>query len=176
MMFLYIRNEEVAYQKNYQVRDIVAYLEHHHVILPNGGHLTPGRWQHLGIDFGMSGQCTRTFFYFRAAPCPRSTFLGGIDRVHREWEGLKKRDRWNAQVFFLFPKKNGMAELVFRASKELETIGKMGYKTLQLIQQAQGYDGNPLYAILHEAIYCQGYYTAFAKPVFLLTMRFFCFF
>jgi len=48
-----------------------------------------------------------------------------------------------------------LTELVFRASKELETIGKIGYKTLQLIQQAQGFDGNPLYAILHEAIYCQ---------------------
>lgn len=107
-----IKRNEIYYAKYpkdvKRVRDIVAYLEHNQVVLPNGGHLTPSRWQQLGIDFGMSG---------------------GIDRVH---------------------------QLVFRASQELETIGKIGYKTLQLIQQVQGFDGNPLYAILHEAIYCQG--------------------
>ncbi|KAJ3565185.1 hypothetical protein NP233_g7803 [Leucocoprinus birnbaumii] len=107
-----IKRNEIYYAKYpkdiKRVRDIVAYLEINDVVLPNGGRLTPNRWQHLGIDFGMSG---------------------GIDRIH---------------------------QLVFRASRELETIGKIGYKTLQSIQQAQSYDGNPLYAILHEAIYCQG--------------------
>jgi len=75
--------------------------------------------------------------------------LGGIDRVHREWRVEGMYGRWNVN-------RNDIAELVFRASQELETIGKIGYKTLQLIQQVQGFDGNPLYAILHEAIYCQG--------------------
>lgn len=49
-----------AYQVN-QVRGIVAYLEHNQVVLPNGGHLTPSRWQQLGIDFGMSGKCMKPF-------------------------------------------------------------------------------------------------------------------
>ncbi|KAF5355197.1 hypothetical protein D9756_005673 [Leucocoprinus leucothites] len=107
-----IKRNEIYYSKYpkdvKRVRDIVAYLELNNVVLPNGGRLTPSRWQQLGMDFGMSG---------------------GIDRVH---------------------------QLVFRASRELETIGKIGYKTLQSIEQAQSLDGNPLYAILHEAIYCQG--------------------
>ena len=60
-MMLYKRRED-SLNRNSQVRDIVAYLEHHQVILPNGGHLTPGRWQHLGIDFGMSGQLSLVLF------------------------------------------------------------------------------------------------------------------
>ena len=47
-------------------------------------------------------------------------------------------------------------ELVFRASNDLELFSKLSYKTLQLIEGRQPFDGNPLYAILHEPIYCQG--------------------
>ncbi|KAK7472372.1 hypothetical protein VKT23_000489 [Stygiomarasmius scandens] len=54
---------------------------------------------------------------------------GGIDRVH---------------------------QMVFRASNDLELFGKISYKTLQTIEQSQGFDGNPIYAILHEPLYCQG--------------------
>ncbi|KAH8813568.1 alpha/beta-hydrolase, partial [Flagelloscypha sp. PMI_526] len=54
---------------------------------------------------------------------------GGIDRIH---------------------------QLVFRASNDLDTFDKISYKTLQLIQDMQSFDGNPLFAILHEPIYCQG--------------------
>ncbi|KAH6910279.1 alpha/beta-hydrolase [Coprinopsis sp. MPI-PUGE-AT-0042] len=50
----------------------------------------------------------------------------------------------------------GMQELVLGASNDLSLFAKIGYKTLQSIEQAQSFDGNPLYAILHEAIYCQG--------------------
>ncbi|KAF9523862.1 alpha/beta-hydrolase [Crepidotus variabilis] len=54
---------------------------------------------------------------------------GGIDRVH---------------------------QIVFRASSDLELFNKLSYKTLQTIQNSQPFDGNPLYAILHEPLYCQG--------------------
>lgn len=47
-------------------------------------------------------------------------------------------------------------ELVFRASNDLKLFGKLSYKTLQSVQEKQSLDGNPLYAILHEPIYCQG--------------------
>ncbi|EIM83989.1 alpha/beta-hydrolase [Stereum hirsutum FP-91666 SS1] len=53
---------------------------------------------------------------------------GGIDRVH---------------------------QLVFRASNDLVVFKSIAYKTLQIIQGKQDYDGNPLYAIMHESIYCQ---------------------
>ena len=39
-----------------KVRTIVAYLESNQVTLPNGGHLTPSRWQQLGISFGGHGR------------------------------------------------------------------------------------------------------------------------
>jgi hypothetical protein len=47
-------------------------------------------------------------------------------------------------------------EFVFRASNDLELFSKLSYKTLQLIEKHQPFDGNPLYAILHEPLYCQG--------------------
>ena len=49
------------------------------------------------------------------------------------------------------------AELVFRAWNDLELFQRLDYKTLQLVQTQQSFDGNPLYAVLHEPIYCQGY-------------------
>ncbi|KAF8806593.1 proline iminopeptidase, partial [Phlegmacium glaucopus] len=107
-----IKRNTIYYEKYPQdikrVRTIVAYLESNQVTLPNGGHLTPGRWQQLGISFGAHG---------------------GIDEIH---------------------------QLVFRASNDLELFSKISYKTLQLIEQHQSFDGNPLYAILHEPLYCQG--------------------
>ncbi|XP_006461414.1 hypothetical protein AGABI2DRAFT_185664 [Agaricus bisporus var. bisporus H97] len=107
-----IKRNKIYYEKYprdvQRVRNIMNYLETNNVVLPNGGKLTPQRWQQLGFDFGMTG---------------------GIDRVH---------------------------QLVFRASRELETIGKIGYKTLQSVEHSQAFDGNPLFAIIHEAIYCQG--------------------
>ncbi|KAJ3829626.1 alpha/beta-hydrolase [Lentinula raphanica] len=54
---------------------------------------------------------------------------GGIDRVH---------------------------QTVLRAANDLELFGKFSYKTLQNIEHSQSFDGNPIYAILHEPIYCQG--------------------
>ncbi|KAG2015299.1 proline iminopeptidase [Coprinopsis cinerea AmutBmut pab1-1] len=106
------KRNEIYYQKYpkdiQRVRKIMTYLEANQVKLPNGGNLTPRRFQHLGIDFGMQG---------------------GIDQVH---------------------------QIVLRASNDLELFGKLSYKTLQTIEHAQSFDGNPLYAILHEAIYCQG--------------------
>ena len=48
-------------------------------------------------------------------------------------------------------------ELVFRASEELEQYGKFSRKLLQSVQGASSLDGNPIYALLHEAIYCQGW-------------------
>ncbi|KAJ7125222.1 alpha/beta-hydrolase [Mycena epipterygia] len=55
---------------------------------------------------------------------------GGIDRVH---------------------------QTVFRATNDLELFGKLTFKTLQLIEAKYSFDGNPIYAILHEPLYCQGH-------------------
>lgn len=46
---------------------------------------------------------------------------------------------------------------VQRAANELEIFGELTTKMLQTIQAQQPYDGNPIYAIAHEAIYCQGF-------------------
>jgi len=54
---------------------------------------------------------------------------GGIDRVHL---------------------------LVQRAVNELEIFGEFTHKMLQSIEDTQSFDTNPIYAIAHEALYCQG--------------------
>jgi len=56
------------------------------------------------------------------------------------------------------------AELVFRSSNELGLFNKIAYKTLQQVQAQQSFDGNPLYAVLHEPLYCQGYVSAGGHP------------
>ncbi|KAK7057658.1 Alpha/beta-hydrolase, partial [Favolaschia claudopus] len=49
-----------------------------------------------------------------------------------------------------------MHQMVFRATSDLESFGKFSFKTLQKIESMYPFDGNPLYAILHEPCYCQG--------------------
>ncbi|KAI7855422.1 Alpha/Beta hydrolase protein [Circinella umbellata] len=47
-------------------------------------------------------------------------------------------------------------QLVNAAADDLASRGKIGFKTLANIQALQDWDTNVIYAILHEAIYCQG--------------------
>lgn len=47
--------------------------------------------------------------------------------------------------------------IVQRADNDLQIFGMLTHKTKQNIEACQSFDGNPIYAILHEAIYCQGY-------------------
>ncbi|KAJ6577609.1 alpha/beta-hydrolase [Mycena capillaripes] len=49
-----------------------------------------------------------------------------------------------------------MHQIVFRVINDLELFGKMTFKTLQSIGANYSFDGNPIYAILHEPLYCQG--------------------
>lgn len=64
-----------------RVRRIMAYLESHKVVLPNGGTLSPVRFQQLGIDFGKQGLSQFAIFIFSLSDL---WFTGGIDSVHRE--------------------------------------------------------------------------------------------
>ena len=60
-------------------------------------------------------------------------------------------------------------EIVFRAANDLELFQKLSYKVLQTIEQEQPFDGNPLYAILHEPLYCQG--CAISLSLLLMTQN-----
>ncbi|KAI5116572.1 hypothetical protein M0805_006729 [Coniferiporia weirii] len=65
--------------------------------------------------------------------------------------------RW-LQLGIKFGASNGIDEvheLVFRAASELKMFGKLSYNLLQSVQNESSYDGNPIFAVLHEAIYCQ---------------------
>lgn len=61
-------------------------------------------------------------------------------------------------------------EFVLRASNDLELFNRLSYKLLQSVQSHQSFDGNPLYAILHEPVYCQGF--VISCPLFLLLIFF----
>lgn len=47
--------------------------------------------------------------------------------------------------------------LVQAAASDLERLGKLSYRTLSNIETSQSWDTNVIYAILHEAIYCQAH-------------------
>ncbi|KAG6830888.1 hypothetical protein H0H92_014039 [Tricholoma furcatifolium] len=51
---------------------------------------------------------------------------------------------------------DGVHQIVLRATNDLNLFGKLSRRLLQNIEQEQGLDGNPIYAVLHEPIYCQG--------------------
>jgi hypothetical protein len=53
---------------------------------------------------------------------------------------------------------NILSELVLRASNDLDLFGKFSYKTSMLLEESTFSDINPIFAILHEPIYCQGYW------------------
>ncbi|KIP01542.1 hypothetical protein PHLGIDRAFT_96890 [Phlebiopsis gigantea 11061_1 CR5-6] len=48
-------------------------------------------------------------------------------------------------------------EIVFRATNDLGLFGRLSHKVLQTVQDAWSLDTNPIFAILHEALYCQGH-------------------
>ncbi|KAJ2702661.1 hypothetical protein FB645_004196 [Coemansia sp. IMI 203386] len=90
-----------------RVRTVIKHLNQNRVTLPDGGNLSPRRFQQLGLVFG---------------------FTGGFDQVH---------------------------QLVLRASNDIDTMDKLSVRTLTGIADMHSFDTNPLYCILHEAIYCQ---------------------
>jgi proline iminopeptidase len=47
-------------------------------------------------------------------------------------------------------------DLLLRACNDLELFGFLTHPTLTAIDSYGGFENNILYAILHEAIYCQG--------------------
>uniref|UniRef100_A0A0W0FBG4 Sulfhydryl oxidase n=1 Tax=Moniliophthora roreri TaxID=221103 RepID=A0A0W0FBG4_MONRR len=48
-------------------------------------------------------------------------------------------------------------QIVLRAANDLELYNKLTYKLLQTVEICHHFDENPIYAILHEPIYCQGH-------------------
>ncbi|KAG0353362.1 hypothetical protein BG005_007351 [Podila minutissima] len=93
-----------------RVKKIMKYLATHEVRMPNGGILTPRKFQQLGMKFGLSG---------------------GMDHVHSLC----------LQAFVQVGGPNGKEEL---SSLFLEEVTALQDQI------------PPIYAILHEAIYCDG--------------------
>ena len=90
-----------------RARAIVDYLGRHEVTLPDGGRLSPRRFQQLGIAFGASD---------------------GFEQVHYLLEEAFVPGAGGAEISYTF---------------------------LRGVEKAQDFETNPIYALLHEAEYCQ---------------------
>jgi hypothetical protein len=104
--------------------------------------LTVARFQQLGLSFGMQGMSIHPQLYARLS----------FENYRGDRQCPSYVTRICSRLALTYP-----TELVLRASNDLSLFKKISYKTLQSIEQSQSFDGNPLYAILHEALYCQGY-------------------
>lgn len=124
------------------MRDILTHLEENDVALPNGGRLSPRRWQQLGIDFGFSG--------WPSIICILAAQLTQYQVASTEYTASFYSIKKSLTHDFCD------LELVFRAANDLYLFKKLSYKLLQTVQEKGTYDGNPIYAVLHEPIYCQG--------------------
>ena len=90
-----------------RVSFILDYLRNNKIQLPNGGNLSPERFQQLGLSLGSHN---------------------GADTIHL---------------------------IVLRLFDDLEVNGRPSFFILDKIQAMHSFDTNPIYAILHESIYCQ---------------------
>lgn len=90
-----------------RVSFILDYLRNNKIQFPNGGNLSPERFQQLGLSLGSHN---------------------GADTIHL---------------------------IVLRLFDDLEVNGRPSFFILDKIQAMHSFDTNPIYAILHESIYCQ---------------------
>ncbi len=90
-----------------RVQEIVRYLQDHPVHLPDGAHLSPRRFQQLGLVLGASD---------------------GFEQIHYLLEDAFVQGAQGRELSYVF---------------------------LRHFEQTQHFETNPIFAILHESIYCQ---------------------
>ena len=84
----------------------------------------------------------------------------GVDKdvIHMPAGGILSQHRFRS-LGISFGAHGGFDDIhntVLRCANDLETFGYLSRPTLSRIESSGAYDNQPLYAILHEAIYCQG--------------------
>ncbi|KAJ2918339.1 hypothetical protein MD484_g2126, partial [Candolleomyces efflorescens] len=87
------KRNEVYYNKYpadvARVRKIMAYLEANKIVLPNGGTLSPARFQQLGMDFGMQGGIDNVHQVVLKAASDLDMFkklsLKTLETIERKW-------------------------------------------------------------------------------------------
>ena len=123
------------------MREILRYLEANDITLPSGGRLSVQRFQALGIAFGAKSQSrveVRTLWEISDVSQMAST------------PSIVRELRCDLAIPSM------AAELVLRATNDLEVHGKLTYHLLSRVEAGHSFDQNPIYFILHEPIYCSG--------------------
>lgn len=114
-----VMDKNNAYYRHYpedesRIRGVVHYLSSEEVMLPNGGQLSPRRFQALGLGFGADG---------------------GFERMHY---------------------------LIEKAWVDTADGKELAHDFLVEVEAMHQFETNPVFCILHESIYAEGYSTEWA--------------
>ncbi|GAB1194933.1 hypothetical protein APSETT444_004185 [Aspergillus pseudonomiae] len=146
--------KQAEYLKNFRADNIVRDCEAVRRCLTVDYPEDKRKWSVIGQSFGEKLEERNKAYY--------SKFPEDVERVKRILQYLKENDvsvpsgkltpaRFQ-QLGLIF----GMHELVLRSWNDLEIFGFLTHPTRASIDAAGGFDSAVIYAILHEAIYCQG--------------------
>ncbi|KAL8172510.1 hypothetical protein V2J09_024314 [Rumex salicifolius] len=147
-----VRQNEKYYERFPQdvkvVHDIVNYLANRKeggVRLPSGGILTPKGLQTLGLSgLGASGGFERLHYMFERAWDP-ALVLGAPKQLSYFF--------LNAVRTYVLLNNTGTNDLLIAL---FHYFCFLRFTMSQLVERWSAFDTNPLYALLHEAIYCEG--------------------
>ncbi|GAB1215319.1 hypothetical protein ATERTT37_004505 [Aspergillus terreus] len=158
--------KQAEYLKHFRADNIVRDCEAVRRCLTTDYPQEKRKWSIIGQSFG--GFCAVTYLSMFEEKVEQrnqayyAKFPEDIERVRRIVQYLSANDitipsgkltpeRFQ-QLGILF----GMHDIVLRANNDLDMFGVLTYPTLTTIDSNGGFDSNVIYAILHEAIYCQG--------------------
>ncbi|GAB1203119.1 hypothetical protein APSETT445_001745 [Aspergillus pseudonomiae] len=145
--------KQAEYLKNFRADNIVRDCEAVRRCLTVDYPEDKRKWSVIGQSFEKLEERNKAYY---------SKFPEDVERVKRILQYLKENDvsvpsgkltpaRFQ-QLGLIF----GMHELVLRSWNDLEIFGFLTHPTRASIDAAGGFDSAVIYAILHEAIYCQG--------------------
>jgi pimeloyl-ACP methyl ester carboxylesterase len=131
-----IRRNQRYYERYPQdvlaVRRLVEYLDAEEVVLPRGGRLTGRRFRTLGLKFG---------------------FLGGYDQVHHLVEQAFVTSYGNLITGLTVPESTSPSGTASPPSSGGQEVSR---NFLKAMEAEIPFEMNPIFAILHESIYCDG--------------------
>ena len=139
-----LRERNEAYYAKYpedirNVKRLIAYLEEKDIKLPSSGNFSVFRLRQLGYYFGFHGK----------------SYLFIIDNAKRVIQVLQTWFMVSYVSRDFIPVFKNFADIVFRCCHDLDQFGFLTRPTLMAFDVLIPFDAMPLYAVMHETIYCQ---------------------
>ncbi|CEM18612.1 unnamed protein product [Vitrella brassicaformis CCMP3155] len=152
-----------------RVQDIVRHLHYNPTPLPSGGLLTARRFLQLGMGFGMASGFEYTHYLIEqafltppvlptpapvpppAAPAPSaSSSSPPPPSFHPSGEAMPQQA---SLTLMDVESPTGMRDMSTGPMRPVEPL-QLSYQFLRGVESGQSFELNPLYALLHESIYC----------------------